>query len=266
MKKNLLVYALMGSALGFSALTANAALFTNNFGSLIPGYVANDDSTFPAVSLPFGVNYFGTTYNSVFVNNNGNATFGAGTGSFTPSPLNTQTTQPMIAPYWTDLDSRSDPLGAIAASTGGSGVYFRQTSPAEVVMTWDRLGYFSVNYSGRALFQLVLRDANSVIPTGEGIIGFFYDGVTAGTDGHNVTVGFGDGLAQINAGEISLFSGPSTTVSQQVTGQSFWFGLNDQGVPTTPPVNGTVPEPISLALFGIGLAGLAAGRRRKQVA
>ena len=265
MKKTIFANALLGAVLGFSALTANAALFTSNFGSLVPGYFPNDDSVFPAVALPFGINYFGTTYNSIFVNNNGNATFGAGTGSYTPSPLNTQTTQPMIAPYWTDLDSRSDPLGAIAANTGGSGVYFRQVSAAEVVMTWDRLGYFSTNYSGRAQFQLVLRDPNSVIPAGEGVIGFFYDGVTSGSDGHSVTVGFGDGLAAINPGEISLFSGSSSTVSRQVVGQSFWFGLSGQGVPTTPPTNG-VPEPASLALLGIGLAGLGVARRRKQMA
>lgn len=262
MKKTIFASALLGAVLGFSALTANAALFTSNFGSLVPGYTPNDDHTFSAVGLPFSINYFGTTYNSIFVNNNGNATFGAGTFSYSPSALNTQTTQPMIAPYWTDLDSRSDPLGAIAASTGGSGVYFRQVSAAEVVMTWDRLGYYSSNYSGRAQFQLVLRDPNSVIPAGEGVIGFFYDGVTSGTDGHNVTVGFGDGLAAINSGEISLFSGSSSTVSQQVADQSFWFGLSGQGEPTTPPPSG-VPEPASMALLGIGLAGLGAMRRRK---
>lgn len=262
-KKTMFANALLGAVLGFSALSANAVLFTSNFGSLVPGYAPNDDGSFGPVSLPFSINYFGTTYNSIFVNNNGNATFGAGTSSFSPSPLNSQTTQPMIAPFWTDLDSRSDPLGAIVAGTAGSGVYFNQVSSTEVVMTWDRLGYFSRNYSGRAQFQLVLNDPNSAIPAGEGVIGFFYDGVTSGSDPHNVTVGFGDGLAAINTGEISLFSGLSSTVSQQVADQHFWFGLSGAGVPITPS-NG-VPEPGSIALLGIGLAAFASLRRRIKV-
>ena len=249
----LLLIVAVAAAAGFSVPTADAALFTNDFGPLLPSYVPNDDATFPAVGLPFSINFFGTTYNSIFVNNNGNATFGAATGAFTPSPLNTQTTQPMIAPYWTDLDSRADPLAPIAAHTGGSAVYFRQTSPTEVVMTWDRLGYFPVNYSGRAQFQLVLRDPSSVIPAGEGVIGFFYDGVTAGTDSHSVTVGFGDGLPTINPGEISLFSGLSPTVSGQVNDQHFWFNLTG-GIPAPTPA---VPEPGSIALLGTGLAALA---------
>lgn len=258
-KKTMFASVLLGAVLGFSALTANAALYTTNFGSLVPGYAANDDNTFSAVTLPFTINYFGTTYSSIFVNNNGNATFGAGTSSFTPSPLNTQTTHPMIAPYWTDLDSRSDPLGAIVASTGGSGVYFSTVSPDEVVMTWDRLGYFSTNYSGRAQFQLVLRDPTSVIPTGEGMIGFFYGGVTGDNDVHSVTVGFGDGSSNINTGEISLFSGLSSAVSASVNDQHFWFGLSGQGAPEPTP-NG-VPEPCTLLLFGIGLVGMAAFKR-----
>jgi hypothetical protein len=255
-----MVVAAVVAAWGYSVPTADAALFTNDFGPLLPGYVPNDDSVFPAVALPFSINFFGTTRNSIFVNNNGNATFGLATGVFTPSPLNTQSTQPMIAPYWTDLDSRSDPLGAIAPHTGGSGVYFRQTSPSEVVMTWDRLGYFPVNYSGRAQFQLVLRDPTSVIPAGEGVIGFFYDGMTAGTDNHNVTVGFGDGLPAINPGEISLFSGPTQTVAPLVNDQHFWFNLTG-GIPAPAPPGPAVPEPGSIALLGTGLAALAFVRR-----
>ncbi len=260
MKRFLLCFSLSLMFIGFSALGANAQLYTTNYGSLVPGYSPNDDSTFPAVGLPYSINYFGSTYNSIFVNNNGNATFGAGTGDYSPSPLNTQNTQPMIAPYWTDLDSRSDPLGSIAANTGGSGVYFRQVSPTEVVMTWDRLGYYSTNYSGRAQFQLVLRDPNSVIPAGEGAIGFFYDGVTSGTDGHTVQVGFGDGLAAINTGEISLFGNSSSTVSQQVNGQHFWFGLSGEGEPIETPQG--VPEPATMLLLGLGLIGVAGIRRK----
>ena len=45
-------------------------------------------------------------------------------------------------------------------------------------------------------------------------------------------------------------------------GGSGWFVLEDQISFTAPPT--VVPEPASLALLGIGLAGLAAARRRRQ--
>jgi len=44
-----------------------------------------------------------------------------------------------------------------------------------------------------------------------------------------------------------------------------WFVLEDQISFTAPPVVGGVPEPTSLALLGIGIAGFAAARRRKQM-
>ena len=38
---------------------------------------ANDDGSTGSVPLGFGANFFGTTYTSLFVNNNGDVTFGA---------------------------------------------------------------------------------------------------------------------------------------------------------------------------------------------
>jgi hypothetical protein len=44
-----------------------------------------------------------------------------------------------------------------------------------------------------------------------------------------------------------------------------WFVLEDQISFTAPPRVGGVPEPTSIALLGIGIAGFVAARRRKQL-
>jgi hypothetical protein len=61
-------------------------------GAVVPGFDSfslpgNDDGSTSTVPLPFAFPFFGETYTSVYINNNGNLTFGQALSVFTPSNL-----------------------------------------------------------------------------------------------------------------------------------------------------------------------------------
>lgn len=79
--------------------------------SVVPtaGYTApdyrNDDGSTAAIPLPFTFCLYGTNYNSVYINNNGNLSFGSAYGTF--SSVGFPSTQyVMVAPFWADVDTR----------------------------------------------------------------------------------------------------------------------------------------------------------------
>ncbi len=205
--------------------------YTEDLGGQPIGYFGNDDGFFGEYSLGFALNYFGATRTSFWLNNNGNISFDRGFSNYTPDPLNTTTVAPSIAPYWADVDTRP---------FNGGAVYFNTSTPNQIVITWDRVGYYDQNTDKLASFQLVLRGDNYSIPTGEGQIGFFYkevqwetgdaSGGSGGFGGVPATVGFGDGLSSINPGEVSLPGSQQNGISGLVAGQAFWFNLSDSGV------------------------------------
>ncbi|MET0535236.1 MAG: hypothetical protein ABW171_13535, partial [Steroidobacter sp.] len=61
-----------------------------------------DDSTLP-VGIPFSFPYQGQSWSSVFVNSNGNLTFGAGNTDFSESVADLLSGPPRIAALWDDL-------------------------------------------------------------------------------------------------------------------------------------------------------------------
>ena len=234
---------------------AVAALFTSTLGTLQPNSSDCDDCFDGPAAFPGSgqsINFFGTTYTGVFVGSNGYVTFGAGHSNFVTFPLNTQTVGPMIAGEFTDLDSRSD---------APSNVWVNNSTPGQLIITWQALGHFSLNYGVRSTFQLVVRSDQFAVPTGQGQIGFFFDSIS---DSSTASAGFGDGLAAINPGEVSIYSGPASSFSGHAP---LWFNLSG-GVPSAPTPTTRVPVP-TLSEWGmillsglVGLIGLVMLQRR----
>ena len=253
--KRLLCCALFTLSLALASATpALAALFTNTFGTLQPNSSDCDDCFDGPVAFPGSgqsIAFFGATYSGLFVGSNGYVTFGAGADEFVSSPLNIQTVGKMIAGEFTDLDSRID---------APSNVYVNNSTPGQLIITWQSMGHFPTDYSVRSTFQLVVRSDQFPIPSGEGQMGFFFDSIS---DGSTASAGFGDGLPAINPGEVSIYSGPASSFSGHAP---LWFRLNG-GVPVTPGAAAKVIPTLSewgiMLLTGLlGLLGMGFLRRR----
>lgn len=128
---------------------------------------ANDDGSTGRVPLGFAANFFGTGFDSVFVNNNGNLTLDERLGTFTPFPL-TSTGRRIIAPFFADVDTR---VGNVVVYGQG----FVGDRPAFGV-TWPGVGCFPTNTSVRNFFQVVLIDRSDVGP-GDFDIEFNYQSI-----------------------------------------------------------------------------------------
>ena len=116
MTKNLLAT----TALGVGLLLAGPAMadaVASGFDTT--QFPANDDGYLGPLALGFSANYFGTTYTSTFLSNNGYLTFGSGQGTYTPSGLGSgYSGLPIIAPFFADVDTRGAGSGLTSYGTG----------------------------------------------------------------------------------------------------------------------------------------------------
>jgi Nidogen-like/Carboxypeptidase regulatory-like domain/HYR domain len=228
---------------------------------------ANDDGSTAAVSLPFPVNFFGTTYQSLFVNNNGNVTFNGPLPTYTPFGL-LATNIPMIAPFFADVDTRGPFSGLV---TYGSGVAGSMSDIAYFCVNWVNVGYFSGHTDLVNSFQLVLFDASSATGTpGDFEIIFNYNevkwetgdasGGTNGFGGASAHVGYSNGSTQAlelpgSGANGALVDGGLDALAQgsanSATPGSYIFNVRNGTAPTGGRVFGTVtddsspPNPIS---------------------
>jgi membrane carboxypeptidase/penicillin-binding protein PbpC len=159
-------------------------------------FPANDDGSVSA-SLGFTLNYFGNNYNDVYVNNNGNFTFGNALSTFNPSPLNSARLK-IIAAFWADVDTRGNGSGIVKYGTGT--VDGRSAFGA----TWINVGYFPSQVDKLNSFQIIFVD-RSDIQVGDFDIELNYskiqweasvdNGGTNGLGGNSARVGLSDGAS-----------------------------------------------------------------------
>ena len=84
------------------------------------------DDTSIEVDLPFSFNFCGTDYTSVFVNSNGNLTFGESSPSFAEDVQDFLDGPPRIAALWDDLSPNNGGVVLLTRTTSSLTITFRE--------------------------------------------------------------------------------------------------------------------------------------------
>lgn len=123
----------------------------------------DDDSTgeidITSVFGEEGLNFFGTKYTSLYINNNGNITFNGPSGQYTPNQIDGGVNNPIIAAFWADVDTRG---GETTVSQGGNSAgsnlvwYDLNAENKTLTVTWDDVGYYSSQTDKTNAFQIQL--------------------------------------------------------------------------------------------------------------
>lgn len=273
---------LLGSAVAIAlaaaiSMSAQAGPVASGFTNLGTVPVCDDCFT-AAIPLGFSADFFGTTYTQGYVSNNGYITFNNGQGTYTPTGLTASYSgQPIIAPYFADVDTRGAGGGSV---TYGTGTYEGQ---AAFGVTWNAVGYYSAETNKLNTFQVILVDQSS-IGAGDFDIFFNYNqvqwetgaasGGSNGLGGVSAAVGYSNGTGVAGTyGQLAgslvngalIDGGPDALVSNTndgVTGQYEFEVRNGTVAPPPPPP--PVPEPATLSLLGLGLAGAGLLRRKRK--
>jgi len=107
--------------------------FTNNM--LADTDHGSDDGSTDVVPIGFTINFSGTSYSQLYVNNNGNVTFDGNFNTWNPKAL-VNLGRDIIAPFWADVDTRNTNSGV---TTYGTNTVDGRTAFG---VSWIDVGYY----------------------------------------------------------------------------------------------------------------------------
>ena len=126
---------------------------------------ANDDGSTGLVPIGFNANAFGLEFNQLYVNNNGNVTINGPKGEYTPYDF-TIGGEPIIAPFFADVDTTGDGSGEV---TYGTTTFDGHDA---FCVNWVNVGYFGSHADKLNSFQLLLVDRSD---TGAGNFDIYFN-------------------------------------------------------------------------------------------
>lgn len=188
----------------------------------------NDDGSTASITIPFSFCLYGTTFTSLFINNNGNVSFGTSFSTFSASGFPSSSFQ-MVAPFWGDVDTR------------GTGTVQYKITPTAMYVNWQAVGYFNTMTDKVNTFQLIITDGTDpILPAGNNIAFCYGDmqwttgSASSGVGGFGgvpATVGVnkGDGVNFIQMGRFdqpgAAYDGPygANDGVSWLDNQSFYF-------------------------------------------
>jgi gliding motility-associated-like protein len=166
----------------------------------------NDDGSTGLLNIPFNFCLYGNNYSSLYINNNGNISFGAAYATFSSFPF-PDPGYIMVAPFWGDVDTR------------GTGVVKYKITPTAMYVNWEAVGYYSSYTDKVNTFQLIITDGTDpILPAGNNIAFCYGDmqwttgdasgGAGTGFGGTPATVGVNQGSPGLNYIQMGRFDQP----------------------------------------------------------
>lgn len=149
----------------------------------------SDDGSFGPLTIPFQFNLYGDLWNTLFININGNISFGTSYSTFTASGFPNPDFV-MVAPFWADVD-----LGGI-----GNGTLKYKVTPTALYVNWDNVGYYNEHTDKLNTFQLIITDGTDpVIGVGNNAAFCYKDMQWTTGDASSGVNGFGGSPAVVGA-------------------------------------------------------------------